>query len=211
MYSIARSYGVSLRRLAEANRIRNPARIRAGSRLVIPVSPSTPEVPAPQIAAAAPAPDPPSLASQGTALLWPAQGPVISAFHRPRGSRRHKGIDIKSPEGAPIKAAADGVVTLVSEGHGSYGRLVVVDHGDGVTSYYGHNQKNLVRKGQRVTAEETIALVGHTGNARGPHLHFEVRLDGKAVDPQPLLVSARRHPEFEPMAIESRAAASSAP
>ena len=122
-------------------------------------------------------------------LPWPVQGPVISAFARPRPGRRHHGVDIKCSEGTPIRAVADGVATLVKERYGSYGRLVVIQHDNGMVSYYGHNAKNLVSEGERVEAEQVIALVGRSGNATGDHLHFEIRVQGKPIDPLQALAS----------------------
>ncbi len=99
------------------------------------------------------------------------------------GSQKmHKGIDIGAPAGTPIAAAADGVVTWAGE-RGGYGRLVVIDHGDGVETRYAHQSRLDVVPGQRVTAGQTIGAVGSTGRSTGPHLHFEVRLGGEAVDP----------------------------
>src|SRR5262249_61693566 len=116
-------------------------------------------------------------------LVWPVDGPVLSGFDRPRRGHRHRGIDIGSAEGTPIHAAAAGVVTLATDHFGNYGRLVVIEHEDGLVSYYGHNMRNLVETGQRIEADEVIALVGHTGNASCSHVHFELRFKGEPVDP----------------------------
>ncbi|HEC08513.1 MAG TPA: M23 family metallopeptidase [Acidimicrobiales bacterium] len=99
------------------------------------------------------------------------------------GSQKmHKGVDIGAPAGTPIAAAADGVVTWAGE-RGGYGQLVVIDHGGGVETRYAHQSRLDVVPGQRVAAGEMIGAVGSTGRSTGPHLHFEVRVDGEAVDP----------------------------
>lgn len=197
LYSIARAYAVPLEQLARVNGIKNPARIRAGRKLVIPAGPAptaqtvsnAPSAPiGPPFAPAAlpleppPAPvAPPS--STESRLDWPVEGAVLSHFASPRRGHRHKGIDIRSSEGTPIRAVADGVVGIASDHYGAYGRLITIQHENGMTSYYGHNSKNLVREGQQVEAGEVIALVGHTGNARGDHLHFELHKSGQPLDP----------------------------
>ena len=98
----------------------------------------------------------------------------------------HTGLDIATATGTPIKAAADGTVTFAAYS-GSYGYLVKIDHGNGVETWYGHTSKMLVKAGQEVKSGDTIALVGSTGNSTGPHLHFEVRINGEHVNPQKYL------------------------
>lgn len=98
----------------------------------------------------------------------------------------HTGLDIATTTGTPIKVVADGTVTFAAYS-GSYGNLVKVDHGNGVETWYGHTSKMLVKAGQEVKSGDTIALVGSTGNSTGPHLHFEVRINGEHVNPQKYL------------------------
>ena len=98
----------------------------------------------------------------------------------------HTGLDIAATTGTPIKVVADGTITLAAYS-GSYGYLVKVDHGNGVETWYGHTSKMLVKEGQAVKAGDAIALVGSTGNSTGPHLHFEVRINGEHVNPQKYL------------------------
>jgi murein DD-endopeptidase MepM/ murein hydrolase activator NlpD len=114
-------------------------------------------------------------------LIWPVGGPVTSGFGM-RWGRMHEGIDIAAASGAPIVAAAAGSVIYASWMSG-YGNLVVVDHGGGLATAYAHCSAILVAVGQGVAQGETIALVGSTGHSTGPHLHFEVRVNGVAVDP----------------------------
>lgn len=104
-----------------------------------------------------------------------------------RGRDTHRGIDFAAPEGTPIHAAAAGRVILAGWGQSGYGRWVVIDHGDGVRSLYAHCSRTLVSRGDRVEAGQLIAEVGTTGRSTGPHLHFEIRRDNRAIDPAPLL------------------------
>jgi murein DD-endopeptidase MepM/ murein hydrolase activator NlpD len=114
-------------------------------------------------------------------LIWPVNGPVTSGFG-PRWGRMHEGIDIAAPSGTPIVASAAG--TVIHAGWlGGYGNLVVVDHGNGLATAYAHASAILVSVGQQVSQGQTLALVGSTGHSTGPHLHFEVRVNGLAVDP----------------------------
>lgn len=114
-------------------------------------------------------------------LSWPVSGPVTSGFG-PRWGRMHEGIDIAVPEGTAVRAAAAGTV-IYAGWLGGYGNLVVVDHGNGLSTAYAHNSGYASSVGQAVGAGDTIALSGNTGNSSGPHVHFEVRVNGSAVDP----------------------------
>ena len=95
----------------------------------------------------------------------------------------HTGLDIGAPTGTPIKAAASGTVTFAGVKK-SYGYMVVISHGDGIETYYGHCSKLYVTAGEKVSQGEVIAAVGSTGNSTGPHLHLEVRVNGVAYNPQ---------------------------
>ena len=96
--------------------------------------------------------------------------------------RMHKGVDVGAPMGTPIVAAQAGTVTFAGE-WGSYGNIVIIDHGDGVETRYAHQSQVGVAAGDRVEAGQAIGAVGSTGRSTGPHLHFEVRVDGEAIDP----------------------------
>ena len=98
----------------------------------------------------------------------------------------HEGLDFSAEIGTPIRAAADGIVTL-AEVSGGYGNMVKVDHGSGLETRYGHASKLLVKVGERVVKGQEIALVGSTGRSTGPHLHYEIRLNGDALDPRQYL------------------------
>ena len=101
----------------------------------------------------------------------------------------HAGVDIPGPVGTPIYATADGIVDHAGR-QGGYGNLVEINHGKGIATRYGHLSKILVADGARVTRGQLIALMGSTGRSTGPHLHYEVRIDGHAVNPVPFLTTA---------------------
>jgi murein DD-endopeptidase MepM/ murein hydrolase activator NlpD len=101
----------------------------------------------------------------------------------------HAGIDLAGPIGTPIYATADAVVGRSEYNSGGYGNLVELDHGHGIQTRYGHLSKSLVTAGQRVKRGDMIGLMGSTGRSTGSHLHYEVRIDGKAVNPVPFLQS----------------------
>jgi murein DD-endopeptidase MepM/ murein hydrolase activator NlpD len=114
-------------------------------------------------------------------FIWPVDGVVVSGFGM-RWGRMHEGIDIAAASGTPIRAAAAGTV-IYAGWLGGYGNLVVLDHGNGLATAYAHASSILVGVGQQVSQGETVSLVGTTGHSTGPHLHFEVRVNGVAVDP----------------------------
>ncbi len=115
------------------------------------------------------------------AFTWPVSGPVTSGFG-PRWGRMHNGIDIAAPTGTPIGASAAGEVFFVGW-LGGYGNTVLVDHGNGYTTLYGHQSELRASVGQSVSAGTTVGLVGSTGNSTGPHLHFEIRVWDTPQDP----------------------------
>ena len=121
--------------------------------------------------------------------VLPAQGPVASPYG-PRPGEFHPGIDLAAPLGAPIVAAADGVVTSAGPASG-FGNAVVIAHDKKVETVYGHMRYWFVRSGQRVRPGQLIALVGSEGHSTGPHLHFEVHLAGKLTDPDCVAGGAR--------------------
>lgn len=116
---------------------------------------------------------------------WPLEGPITSSFGwRNRGF--HGGIDIAASEGTPVKASAPGTVSHASYLH-SYGLLVEIEHTEGWKTVYAHNSKVKVEVGERVARGEAVAKVGATGNATGPHLHFEIREKGQRLNPKKFL------------------------
>lgn len=125
-------------------------------------------------------------------LRWPVAGGVTSAFGMRHG-RLHEGIDIAQPLGVPVRCALPGTVLLASELPG-YGKLVVLDHAQQLATVYAHLATIDVAPGERVDDARCIGTVGVTGHTTGPHLHFEVRFDGTAVDPAVLLDGAEAPP-----------------
>lgn len=127
-------------------------------------------------------------ASRGVALRGTGQlaAPVsavrVTSNFGPRWGRTHLGVDLGMPTGSPISAADSGTVIFTGYS-GSYGNLVKVDHGNGIVTYYAHCSAIIAKQGQAVKKGETIAKVGSTGNSTGPHLHFEVRVNGENVNP----------------------------
>ena len=125
--------------------------------------------------------------SFGGGMIWPVSGPITSEFgwrtHPIFGSARfHSGLDIGADYGVPICAAASGVV-IESGWIGGYGNTIMIDHGGGVVTLYGHNESLAASVGQTVNQGDVIAYCGSTGNSTGPHCHFEVRLNGEPVSP----------------------------
>lgn len=118
----------------------------------------------------------------GMSLVRPTSG-VLTSRYGYRWGRTHTGIDIGASTGTIIKAAAGGTVTF-SGWKGTLGKLVVISHGNGIQTYYGHCNSLLVSSGQTVSAGQIIAKVGSTGRSTGPHLHFEIRVNGSAINPQ---------------------------
>lgn len=131
-----------------------------------------------------------------TDFIWPVRGPVTSRFGRRGFGAWHRGVDIKTPQGTPIRAAAAGSVVF-SGRQSSYGRVIKIAHQDGQSTVYAHNHANLVKAGDRVTAGAVIGTVGRTGRATTNHLHFEIRRQGVAQDPLPLLQRRPPGPALE--------------
>jgi murein DD-endopeptidase MepM/ murein hydrolase activator NlpD len=124
---------------------------------------------------------PPDSTPSAAGLIWPVSGPVTSPFGW-RWGRMHEGIDIGVSYGTPIHAAASGRVIYAGWMSG-YGNLVAIDHGRGLSTAYGHQSRLAVSVGQTVSQGQVIGYVGCTGHCFGPHLHFEVRINGAPVDP----------------------------
>ncbi|MGB9680197.1 MAG: M23 family metallopeptidase [Minisyncoccia bacterium] len=123
--------------------------------------------------------------------IYPVYGTITSPFGMRKspygyGSEFHPGIDIAVPVGTPVKAAGSGTVTYAGWLSG-YGKAIMIDHGYGITSVYGHNSEILVKVGQTVKRGDIIAKSGNTGRSTGPHVHFEVRLNGNPIDPMKYL------------------------
>ncbi len=120
---------------------------------------------------------------------WPVSGTVASGFGG-RGGRHHNGLDILAPEGTPVLAAESGLVSHAGKGLRGFGNAVVLDHGGSTKSLYGHLKEIHVKSGDAVEAGSVIGTVGRTGNATAYHLHFELVVEGRPVDPADYLRTA---------------------
>ncbi len=127
--------------------------------------------------------------SLGIDMIEPVNGIISSRFGlRPRDN--HKGLDIANSMGTTVRASASGTVTCARYS-GGYGNLVIVSHGNGIQTYYGHNSKFYVKEGQTVNQGDPVAAMGSTGISTGPHCHFEIRINGVAQNPQKYLFKGR--------------------
>ncbi len=181
---LAQVYGVDLSVILEANNIHDPYVLPVGMEIII-THPTRIPLPEPRVTLASRSSTSGRISS-APAISWPVQGTITSRFGVLRSTGYHLGLDIAAPTGTPIKAAAGGTVSR-SERLGSYGLMVIVDHGGGWSTLYAHASRLLVSPGQRVSRGETIAQVGATGNTTGPHVHFEVIYNGKKLNPETYL------------------------
>lgn len=182
LYQISKKFGLTVQQIARANKLRDPRKLGVGQKLVIP---GLTRDPSDRQMASSLDQAPLASGSGDGSWSWPLLGKISSGFG-PRGRRHHSGIDILGPSGTSIRATQDGTVTFAAR-RGRFGQLVILQHGDGFTSFYGHNRKILVKPGQTVKRGDVIAEVGRTGNASASHLHFEIRHDGRPLNPLALL------------------------
>lgn len=181
LYRIALRHRQSISNLVSWNQLQDPASINAGQ--LLRISPQASSSPAQPKAAASPpvklAPNTPTRpAASVITLQWPATGRLIGKFN---GSS-NKGIDIAGTAGDPVRAAASGTVAYAGKGIRAYGNLLIIKHGNDYLTAYAHNQTLLVKEGQTVKAGQQIATLGRSGSTRDM-LHFELRRQGKAIDP----------------------------
>lgn len=206
---IALDYGVTWSTIAAANGLDPKKPVSAGQKLVIPtltkapavVPAATPASPAAKPSAAAtpklapdpgPAPGAPETSAQPPAkLAWPIKGAIARAFAARGGDKPfHDGIDIKAAQGSAARAAAAGTVIFAGQGPKEYGLTVIIHHGGRWTTTYSFLDKITVRDGDKVKATERVGLVGQTGLASEPQLHFELRRNRVALDPVKYLPNA---------------------
>jgi len=184
-WRIAMAYGLSVSELLEANGAAGPRLIVPGQYLWIPGAQEKRDVPSFENFG-----DRDSAISRRT-FVTPVDGKISSGFGGRKGGR-HDGVDILAPEGTEVRAASYGVVIYAGDGMRGYGTTVLVDHGEGVTTLYGHLNSFRVKSGDAVASGQVIGAVGRTGNATTSHLHFEIRSEGEAVDPVKYLRKAER-------------------
>jgi murein DD-endopeptidase MepM/ murein hydrolase activator NlpD len=173
--AIGRVYGVNWQTLAQVNQLADPHRIEVGQAIWIPSQPGRERNSVPPLTV-------PSRLVPDSRLQWPTDGVLSSGFGL-RAGRFHEGIDISGDRGTPIMAADAGIVMFSGRGPDGYGNTVILDHGNGLLTLYAHNERNVVRPGERIRRGQIVALMGDTGRASGTHVHFEVHLHGRLVDP----------------------------
>ena len=213
LYRISSAYGMNSQELAEINGIEDPTSISIGTRVFVPgasvqrkvkladgsfsnppssssIKKITSETNRPQnnFQRAIRSPrrpvdhPPPSVLSFKTDFIWPTNG-VLSSRFGPRSGNFHDGLDISARKGTPIRAAASGRVIYSDKKMKGYGKLIIIKHNGPYSTVYAHNSVNYVKRNDFVRKGEIIGRVGDTGRATGPHLHFEVRKQRKAVNP----------------------------
>jgi murein DD-endopeptidase MepM/ murein hydrolase activator NlpD len=186
IWHVAQRYGVAVEDILRANRIDDPHRLPRGLRIFVPGVDPQPEDAGSARARELPLVRGCSLTYQlkserqqlareeaGVSFQWPLRGRITTCF-APENGRAHDGIDIAVPEGSEVRAAESGTV-IYSAPLGAYGNLIVLRHPGPYTSLYAHNDRNLREAGEFVEKGEPIAESGRSGNATGPHLHFEIR------------------------------------
>lgn len=185
IYRIAVSNGVTPDALMQANGITDPTSLSVGTVLRIPDggvvkadadAASTPRRTGRPVTLR----DRPASPTLGQ-LEWPLRGVLYARYGR-KGTEPHDGIDLAAPLGTPVRTAGPGVVLFAGEQH-SYGRIVIIEHANGLITLYAYNHELRVETGDVVKPQQEIASVGQAGESSGPHLHFEVRRDGLPVDP----------------------------
>ncbi|MCX5907167.1 MAG: M23 family metallopeptidase [Deltaproteobacteria bacterium] len=212
LYRISLAYKVPVARLMEANGLSSAKALRPGKKILIPgakavrkVEPFTPLTPVekkdledtleveeepvpPEVPPEKETAEKPPWYGKELDIIWPIQGKINSPFG-PRKKRLHAGIDIDSPSYQEVRAAMDGEVILArhSNSRKGYGNVVVLRHDLAYTTIYGHMNVILMKEGEAVRQGQAVGGVGSTGRSTGPHLHFEIRHDGRPFDPLPIL------------------------
>ena len=191
IYSVSKLYNIDIKKLVRLNRIKSPYYLVVGDRLTLPAG-STKTKEDPRVTLVKPAEGVdlngrgtlPSIASGNKSqFLWPINGKIISRFGPKDGGLHNDGINLEVSRGAPLRAAANGVVAYAGNELPGYGNLLLIRHADGWMSAYAHNKELLVARGDRVVQGEIIAYAGSSGNVSVPQSHFELRRNGKPVDP----------------------------
>ncbi len=185
LWRISRVYEVDLDEIAKINHLADATRIKTGQLIFVPGAKERKDTLAYSGRSTSPrsrkkerAKPPPELID----FSWPLKGEILVGFGK-RSGKRHQGVDIEGREGATIVAIYDGIVTYSNNKLRGYGNMVIIKHNEDYSSVYAHNRINLVREEERVKKGQAIAQVGATGWADVPHVHFEIRERGKAVNP----------------------------
>lgn len=211
LYSVSRQYNVDLTTLSRVNDLRSPYTLHVGQKLLLSgtisgnsrsyqaaqdkkasvssaskskMAQTSGKKQAPKKVSSTPYTPPKNRTAK---FLWPVKGTVVSNFGVIGKGRKNDGINIKAARGTDVKAADKGTVAYAGNELKGFGNLILIKHTDGWITAYAHNDKLLVKKGQKVIKGEKIATVGSTGSVDSPQLHFEVRAGKKAVDPRKYL------------------------
>ncbi len=197
LFSVSRQYNVDMTTLSRKNNLRPPYVLHVGQKLALSGTVSGSSSYRGTSAKSTknqkktavknkktPQKAPTTVRKRTTKFMWPVRGKVISGFGIIGKGRKNDGINIKAARGTAVKAADKGTVAYAGNELKGFGNLILIKHTDGWITAYAHNQKLLVRKGQKVIKGEKIATVGSTGGVNSPQLHFEVRAGKKAVNPR---------------------------
>lgn len=187
---IAKTYASDVDRILAVNRVSSPSQIQIGEQLVIPdgrppvVARAPAPAPAPRLGDVRdvfkpPTEAPPSQPVEGADLVWPTDQKRINQYFKVR----HAGLDINGTLNNAVYSVDAGIVTFSGWNSGGYGNMILIDHGNGMITRYAHHSKMFVKVGDQVTKGQTIGMVGSTGRSTGPHLHFEIYVNGKRVNP----------------------------
>ena len=202
IWALAKKYDVPVENLLAINDIKEPTKLTVGTRIYIPRTEES------AIASAKASGKTPATTQKNTSinvalsqankdkkgqtkasdkkfkdLCWPVEGTTITSRFGERWGKKHSGIDMGSPMGTPVRAAAAGEVILSAFNSSGYGNVILLMHDNGYFTLYAHNKRNLVKEGERVKRCQQIAELGSTGRSTGPHLHFEVREGETAKNP----------------------------
>ncbi len=195
LWELAKENGTQVKNLLYYNNIKDPSKLAVGQVLKIPqqdsvdslaVSIRQTTVTASRSGSKTTTKTQTASRTIDTEFSWPVTG-IITSPYGPRKGGFHHGIDIATASGTDVKAAKAGIVTTAGWYSSIYGNAILLDHGDGTTSFYAHLSEILVKIDEKVKKGEVIGEVGETGNATGPHLHLEIRVDGEIVNPRKYL------------------------
>ena len=182
LYRICKTYGVDIKEVASLNGITDPSKIQTGQRIFIPGAKKVLKVEIVIDDVVAEPDEKVRIAYKKLDFIWPIEGKIVDVFEGSE-DKRHQGIDISSTLGTPIKASYAGKVIYSNNTIKGYGNLIILRNSEEFVTVYAHNQENLIEEGMWVDKGQIIGKVGKTGRATGPHLHFEIRKNNKAVDP----------------------------
>jgi len=182
LYRICKTYGVDLKKVSSLNGITDPSKIQTDQRIFIPGAKKVLKVKIYIDDVVAETGEGSKIDYKELDFIWPIEGKISEVFDEAE-SERHQGIDISAPVGTPIKASNAGTVVYSNNTIRGYGNLIILRHSEEYVTVYAHNQINLVEEGAWVEKGQIIGKVGQTGRATGPHLHFEIRRNNKAMGP----------------------------